>query len=224
MFDIRPMPTMLPDELHKSALLAAPATIGHIRYLGFPDAAIRPLGAARRIAGTAVTLAIPGMDSALLHHTADVLRPGHVLLIDRLGDTHYACLGGGVALVLMKAGIEGAILDGPCADPGEIEAAGLPLWARGVSSITTRVLGLGGALNVPICVGGAVIMPGDLVIADVGGIVVLPPTEAQAVIERAVAMQDAEGPFLARVGRGEKLADISGANARISAAESQRRG
>lgn len=211
---------MLPAALLDQARMVCAATIGHFRFLGFPDGGIRPIGSDDRIAGTAVTLALPGMDSTLLHHIAGMLGPGFILVIDRLGDQRHACIGGGVAVALKKTGVEGVVVDGPCTDPDEVQAAGLPLWSRGTSPITTRLQGLGGAFNLPVSIGGAVVMPGDLIIADVGGIVAIPPVEAEAAVFRAAEMEAAENRMLPRLDEGESLGDISGATAMIKKATS----
>lgn len=217
MFELAQMPPQVPQDLVELALQAEPATIGHFRLRGFPAPSIRPVWKAPRITGTAVTLALPGADSTLLHHVAGLIRPGDILVIDRLGDRQHACLGGGVAATLAKFGLAGAVIDGPAADPHEIRDCALPVWATGISSITTRILGNGGALNVPVSVGGAVAMPGDLVIADEGGIVVIPAAEAQADVQRAIAMQKAEQEALPQVTHERPLGELTGASALVRA-------
>lgn len=217
MFDIREMPVAVDADLRRAALAAEPATIGHFRLRGFPNASIRPLVPVGRISGTAVTLALPAADATLLHHAAGLLREGDVLIIDRLGDRHHACLGGGVALALARTGIAGVIVDGPCADPAELRDCGLPVWGHGFSSITTRLQGIGGLMNVPVSLGGAVVQPGDLVIADEGGIVILPVDEAPDAIARAVGMQHKEKLGLASVGADRPLGGLTGASALVAA-------
>ncbi|MNF85379.1 4-hydroxy-4-methyl-2-oxoglutarate aldolase [compost metagenome] len=217
MFKIQSMPERLPVKMLERALLAEPATIGHFRLMGFPDGAIRPMHAVPRIAGPAVTLALPAADSSLLHHAVGALRPGDVMVIDRLGDKHHACLGGGVAYALAKAGVAGVIIDGPIADPGELRDVGLAVWARGVASITTRLQGIGGAMNVPVSCGGAVVQPGDLVIADEGGVVFIPCDEAIRDIERAIQLQEMEQRGLPLISAQKKLGDLTGASAMVMA-------
>jgi regulator of RNase E activity RraA len=85
------------------------------------------------------------------------------------------------------------------------------MWCRGPSPITTKILGLEGAINVPVTVGGQVIEPGDAILADESGVIVLNPAEARAVAERAIGMQENELKLLERLRNGEKLPDISGA-------------
>jgi regulator of RNase E activity RraA len=91
------------------------------------------------------------------------------------------------------------------------------MWCRGPSPITTKLLGLEGALNVPVNVGGQTVSPGDAVLCDESGVVVLKPAEAPAVAARAIAMQEAEVVLLSRLAAGEKLPDISGARAMVEA-------
>lgn len=217
MFDIRQMPEPLPPHLRDLAVQAEPATIGHFRLLGFPDSGIRPLFTVPRIAGPAVTLALPASDSTLLHHAVGMLRPGDVVVIDRLGDNRHACLGGGVAYAIAKAGVAAVIVDGPCADPAEIRELGLPVWARGFSSITTRLQGIGGAMNVPVSCGGAVVAPGDLVIADEGGIVFMPRGEGPAQCEQALKLQRMEQQGLPLLSAQRPLGELTGASELVRA-------
>ena len=174
-YTIRDMPAQVDAE--SLALLAQveTATVGHWRHLGFMHRGIQSLLRGRRVVGTAVTLAIPGPDSTLLHHAVGLLRPGDILVVDRLGDDRHACWGGAVTLAAKAAGAAAGIVDGPCTDLAEIEASAFPVWARGIAPITTRLYDLGGYLNVPVSCGGAVVMPGDAVLADDSGVLVLPP-------------------------------------------------
>lgn len=195
------------------------ATIGHFRHRGFVDLRLRPIAPVKgTIAGTAVTVAIPGTDSTLLHHAMSVVRPGDVLVIDRLGDGRHACLGGGVAFAAKTAGAVAVVLDGPCTDPEEIIEVGLPVFCTGVSAITTRLNDLGGALNVPVSCGNVPVMPGDLVVMDACGVLILPCDEAAEVLEEAQARQARAGRHRPRVEAGEALGDLSGASKLVAAA------
>jgi 4-hydroxy-4-methyl-2-oxoglutarate aldolase len=109
------------------------------------------------------------------------------------------------------AGVKAGIVDGPATDFSEIRRVEMPMWCRGPSPITTKILGLEGAINVPVTVGGQVIEPGDAILADESGVIALNPAEAKAVAERAIGMQENELKLLERLRNGEKLPDISGA-------------
>ncbi|MDB5581492.1 MAG: Dimethylmenaquinone methyltransferase [Bradyrhizobium sp.] len=212
MFYVRAMPSPLSAALLEKAARVETAILGHLRFTGFPRKILRPVGSSKRIVGTAVTLALPGFDSALLHHAAGLVRPGDVLVIDRLGDERYACLGGGVAVSLVLAGAAGVILDGPCTDPEEVRQSGLPLWATGTSALTTRIAGIGGEMNYPVSIGGVAVLPGALVIADESGIVFLNPEEADAGLDEALTMQAGEPVLLAQVSRERQLGEVTGAS------------
>ncbi|WP_422366926.1 RraA family protein [Pelagibius sp.] len=214
---IKDMPRQVDPALVEKAGRAETATIGHRRHMGFADKAIQCVLPGRRIAGTAVTLALPGQDSTLLHHIIASLRPGDVLVIDRLGDHKHACLGGGVAAAIKASGCLAVIIDGPCTDLPEIEDLDLPVWCRGVAPITTRLYDIGGSFNVPVCCGGAVVNPGDLILADFSGALVMPTPEAEADIDWALGKQEAEPEGHKRLLAGEKLGERTGASAMVRA-------
>jgi len=190
MYIVKDMPAQIPVADIDLLTQVETATVGHWRLFGFMDRAIQPLLPKRRIAGTAVTLAIAGPDSTLLHHALGLLRPGDVLVVDRLGDDKYACWGGGVTIGAKAAGAVGGIVDGPCTDMSEIEASDFPMWCRGLAPITTRLYDIGGGMNIPVSCGGAVVMPGDAILADESGVLVLPAAEVRDVATKAIGMRD----------------------------------
>jgi regulator of RNase E activity RraA len=210
-YHIEPMPQQLPAALVAKLTKVETATVGHTQHWGFMDRRIQPLLPGRRVAGPAVTLAVPGQDSTLLHHALGLLRPGDILVVDRLGDDKHACWGGGVTVAAKAAGAAAGIVDGPCTDLTEIRASDFPMWCRGLSPITTRLYNLGGTLNLPISCGGVAVRSGDVIIADESGVLVLPSAEAEAIADAAIARQERGEQMQARVAAGEKLGDISGA-------------
>lgn len=216
MFTIEEKAPPIPPELLTRMAQVETATIGHFRHHGFVDPAIASVLGDVRIAGSAVTVRIPGPDSTLLHHAISLCGPGDVLVIDRCGDTRHACWGGVVTAAAGLTGITGAIIDGPATDVGEVITAGFPLWCRGRSSLTTKFLELDSAVNVPVQIGGVAVAPGDGVFADYSGVVIVPRTEIEQTCNTALAMQDNELRVLERLRRGERLADISGAAERIA--------
>ncbi|CAL4869464.1 4-hydroxy-4-methyl-2-oxoglutarate aldolase/4-carboxy-4-hydroxy-2-oxoadipate aldolase (plasmid) [Asticcacaulis sp. MM231] len=206
-YDIHPMPKPAsPDLLARLSRLHS-STFGHTHLWGFCRRDIRPLGDCTPVAGTAVTLALPGPDSSLLHRVLAELRLGDILMIDRLHDDLYACVGGIVALALKQKGVAAVVVDGPVTDLSEIASIGLPVWCRGASPLTTRRLDLGGRINAPVGVGGTVVHPGDLVLCDADGVFVLPPDEAEAAILQAEAREAWEFRIVAEVATGHDLAD-----------------
>lgn len=205
------MPDQISAALIGKCATVETATVGHRRHMGFMDKAIQCVLTPRRVAGTAITLALPGQDSTLLHHIIAELRSGDFLCIDRLGDSKHACLGGGVAAAIKASGCVGVAIDGPCTDLPEIQEYDLPVWSRGVSPVTTRIYDIGGSFNVPISCGGVVVNPGDVVIADFSGVLVMPPDEAETEADWALGKQAAEPDGHKLLLSGSKLGDLSGA-------------
>ncbi len=216
-YEIGSMPPQISPEVTAILRRAETATIGHWRHYGFCDRRIQPVLRGPRVAGTAVTVAIPGADSTALHHALSLIRPGDILLVDRLGDDRHACWGGGVTVAAKAAGAAAGVVDGPSTDIEEVEASAFPLWSRGQAPVTTRIYDLGGRINMPICIGGAVVFPGDAVICDESGVLVLPPGEAEEEARKAIATQEAGLKMQDRVAKGEKLGDFSGATAKVLA-------
>ena len=213
---INEMPNQADQKLLEKCSRTETATIGHIRNMGFADRRIQNiLGDNLTISGTAVTLAIPGQDSTLLHHVIQFLRPGDILCIDRLGDDKHACLGGGVAAAIVASGCNGVILDGPCTDIPEIKEYNLPVWCKGTSPITTRIYDNGGSFNVPISVGGAVVNPGDIVIADFSGVLIMDTKTAEKDVDWALAKMSTEFDGHKKMLAGEKLGVLSGASKKV---------
>jgi regulator of RNase E activity RraA len=194
---------------------AEPATIGHFLDFGFVDPAIRAQWRVPRIAGTAVTVRCAGTDSTIVHYALGQLRPGDVLVIDRAGDVRHAAVGGGVAFAARAAGARGIVIDGVATDIAEIRDYRVPVWSRGLSTITTKRLFEQGEFCTPIACGGVPVHPGDAILADENGVLVLRPAEFAAAARRAIRMQADEAPRLAELAKGAKLPEINGTNARM---------
>ena len=196
-----------------------PATIGHFRHCGFIDPAIRPVLKDTKIVGPALTVKTPGADSTVVHKVMELAKPGDVLIIDRCGDQKHACWGGMVTLSAHLKGLAGGIVDGPATDVDEIEELKFPLYCRGFSPITTKLLGFGGEINTVVQCGGVTVEPGDLIVADRNGIVVLKPNEAEEVASKALAMQEAEKTLAQELRNGKSLPSLSRANKIIAESE-----
>ena len=218
MFTLKDMPPQIDAALLRKLSTVETATIGHFRHSGFMDPQIRAVLPQHRIAGTAVTIRIAGPDSALLHHFLGLVRPGDFIVIDRCGDRKHACWGGVVTKAAKHAGVVGGVVDGFATDFVETRETDMPLWCLGPTPITTKKLALGGDLNVPVSCGGVTVNPGDAILADESGVLVLPPAIVDWAADTALAMQEREPKTIARILAGEKLGDISGATAMIEAA------
>src|SRR5690242_11783610 len=123
-YRIHEMPPQLPEAAMAELKKVEAATIGHYLHDRFMAPALKPILEGQRIAGTAVTLSIPGPDSTLLYYAMDRLRPGDVLVIDRAGDDRHAPWGGFMAAVAKLRNAAGIIIGGQGTDPAEIRAPG----------------------------------------------------------------------------------------------------
>ncbi|ACI52017.1 Dimethylmenaquinone methyltransferase [Gluconacetobacter diazotrophicus PA1 5] len=210
MFVLNPLPPAVAASDLALLIQAEPAVIGHFRYAGFMMPRIRAHFQDRRVAGTAVTLRMPSMDGSIVHYAIGKARPGDILVIDRCGDTAIAAMGGAVAYAAKCAGVAGIIVDGAVTDLGELRQYGVPVWSSGTSAVTVKTLGLGGEFCIPVSCGDVAVNPGDAILADENGVLVLPPADVAAAAARAIQMQADEKVTLARLTAGEKYPDIMG--------------
>lgn len=218
MYLINSLPAQLPPEDLAMLQQAEPATIGHFQTTGFLRADIRAHSQDVRVAGTAVTVRMPGMDGGILHYAMGCARPGDVLVIDRCGEAVTAALGGAMAYAARQAGVAAIIVDGLVTDLGELRQHGVPVWSKGPSPVTTRVLGLEGEFCGAISCGGVHVLPGDAVLADENGVLILRPQDLRAAAQRAIDYQMQEQTTLARLRGGEKFPDVVGSRAIIDRA------
>ncbi len=212
-FFLDPMPALVAAPLLERLARFETVLFGHFLDRGVMDPGIAPVAPVPRVVGTAVTLSLPGLDSTLLHDAAGRLRPGDVLVIDRRGDRTAACLGGGVARAILNSGAAGVVIDGCHTDTAELVAMGLPVFSRGASVLTTRLLGQGGALNRPISVGGVPILAGDAILADDLGVVALHADELEGRLAEADALLALTKRTIAGVEAGQLIGELSGASA-----------
>ncbi|KLN54501.1 RraA family protein [Variovorax paradoxus] len=199
-----------PCTLQLLALLkeAEPATIGHFHDRGFLHGRIKAMTAVARSVGTAVTVRCEGSDGSILHHALGQLRVGDFLFVDRAGDETIACMGGASMLAARLRGVAGVVVDGCVTDIAELRELGVPVWARGLSARTTRAGGQSGSFCRPVDCGGVRVHPGDAVLADENGVLVMPPDEAWALARKAIGLQQAEQQTLARLRAGESYSDV----------------
>ncbi|MEV7603884.1 RraA family protein [Paenarthrobacter sp. NPDC089322] len=184
-------------------------TIGHFLEDGFVDPAIGSLLGNVKIAGPAVTVRVADHDAIAINRALLALRPGDVLVVDMLGDHRHAPIGAVTAAAAIAQGAAAVVIDGRATDLPELRQAGLPVFARGTTCLTTKQLrGTGSAVNVPVRCGGVEVNPGDLVLGDDNGLIVLSPETARGVVEQAMASDAAEPAILARIASGEALDSI----------------
>jgi 4-hydroxy-4-methyl-2-oxoglutarate aldolase len=210
MFVRKAMPEPLDPAIATALSEVCTSTLGHLRDYGFPKGLMplhRPIG----FVGCAVTVRIPHMDSTAVHVAVDDLRPGDVFIVEHSGDHSRSCFGGMVAFTAKSRGAVGAVFDGPVNDRDEIIEYDLPVYSRGVTSHTTRMLGIEGAINVPVTIGDVVIQPGDVVWADGDGLAVLDRSEALEIAEILREKEGSEPALREAITAGKRLSEWSGA-------------
>lgn len=183
--------------------------IGHIQQFGFMDTAIRPVWRDIRLVGAAVTVRMPSMDIGLNRKAIETAQRGDVIVVDRGGDTEIACWGGFAALLAKARGIAGLIVDGAITDTMELTDLRWPVYSRSVSGLLGRNLG-GGEINTTINCGGVPISPGDLIVADDDGIVVIRPEEAASLLEAYKKRFGSTPSIRTWIRDGKPLADYPG--------------
>lgn len=144
-----------------------------------------------RIAGPAFTVRTGRHDNLMLHAAIYRAEPGDVIVVEA-GDDEMAVAGGNVCAVAQRRGVVGFVIDGVIRDVAEARANGFPLFARGVSPIPGAKEGPG-EINSPIDCGGVTVNPGDVIVGDEEGIIVVPGAQAEAVLKKAQAKAAADG-------------------------------
>lgn len=148
------------------------------------DYAIKPIDAHHKIAGRAFTVSIPAGDNLAVLRGIREARPGDVLVIAAQADTRRAVAGDFVAGLAQTFGLQGMVVDGVIRDIEGIRGLNFPVFSRGTTIASGNKYG-GGDIRVPISAGGVSIRPGDWVIGDIDGVVVVPKEQALLVAEAA---------------------------------------
>jgi RraA family protein len=134
-------------------------------------------------AGPAVTVTVPNGSQEVRRIAMDMAGPGDVLVVDARGAMGYAVLGGKLAGNLKRQGLAGVVIDGVVRDWQEIQGHGLPVFCRGFTMAASPKTGPG-EVNVPVACGGVVVQPGDVIVGDANGVIVVPREGAAALVSR----------------------------------------
>ena len=155
-----------------------------------------------RLCGTACTVKVFPGDNLMVHKALDVAKAGDIVVVDAHGSSMNAVLGDLISTKAKHRGIAGFIVDGFVRDLPDLIELDFPIFARGATPIGPLHRGPG-EINFPICCGGVVVNPGDLVVADGAGVVVIPQEIATELLERLQAQRANMAAYLAGVKRGQ---------------------
>ena len=163
---------------------------------------IRPLSNATRIAGPAFTIEVRPGDNLMIHAAMAMAKPGDILVIDGKGDTSVALMGAIMLSACKKLGFGGVVMDAAHRDTEELLALGFPVYSVGANP-NGPTKNISGRINWPITCGNTTVNPGDLIIGDADGVVVIEREKAASMLELATKKYDDEQVRLRAIAAGD---------------------
>ena len=163
---------------------------------------IQPLSKSMKVAGPAFTVEVRPGDNLMIHAALQLAKPGDVIVVEGKGDLSCALTGALMAAHAQKAGIAGFIIDGAVRDTDDCAKGSFPIFAAGANP-NGPIKATGGRINWPVSLAGTAVNPGDLIVGDADGVVVVPRETAAEIVKGAQAKVDSENQRMAAIGRGE---------------------
>ncbi|MDA8227442.1 MAG: RraA family protein [Desulfitobacterium hafniense] len=166
------------------------------------DARIKPLNSTPLL-GPAFTVKARSADNLMFHKALEMAQPGDVIVVDVQGDIVNSITGDIMMTEARKKGIAGIVIDGAVRDSDSLRKMDMPIYAAGVTPKGPYKDGPG-EINVPVCCGGLVVNPGDIVVGDGDGIVIINPNDAPVVLEKAKSKQAKEQAIFKAIEEGTR--------------------
>ncbi|XIH86971.1 RraA family protein (plasmid) [Pantoea sp. SGAir0430] len=163
---------------------------------------VKPLSPQMKVAGPAITVEVRPGDNLAIHAALAIAQPGDVLVVDGKGDISCALLGEIMATQAEASGIAGIIIDGAVRDADALAQGSYPVFAAGLNP-SGPTKSIPGRVNHPVSVAGASIEPGDLVVGDADGVVVIAKQDVERIIALAAKKLDAETRRIAGIKQGD---------------------
>ncbi|WP_145144739.1 4-carboxy-4-hydroxy-2-oxoadipate aldolase/oxaloacetate decarboxylase [Roseomonas gilardii] len=207
---VRRNPPRVPPEIAAGFAPYGVATIHEAQGRhGLLGAHMRPIYPGARAVGTAVTVSIAPADNWMIHVAVEQCHAGDILVVSPTSPSDAGYFGELLACSLKARGVTGLVIEAGCRDVAALREMGFPVWSRAVSAQGTVKETLGD-VNLPIVCAGQLIHPGDLVVGDDDGVVVVRRGEAEAVLRASAAREEKEARTRARLSAGELGLDIYG--------------
>ena len=174
---------------------------------GGMDANLRPADPAMKMVGPAITVRVPPGDNLMVYKAMEIAEPGDVIVIEAHGFTSVAQWGEMTSLIAQGQRLAGMVTDGSLRDLKGIVEVGLPVFAKPWLTPNGGLKDGPGEVNVPVAVGGVPVLPGDLIVGDVNGVVVVPRLDAESVLKKAQAIAADEVHKIAAIKAGHVIPD-----------------
>lgn len=176
---------------------------------GAIDGAVRPIAPSLRLAGPALTVDCRPSDNLAIHYALTKAKPGDVLVVDAKAFVEAGPWGDLMTLAAQKLGIAGLVIDGSVRDTNTIIEMGFPIFSRGLSIKGTNK-SQPGKVNVPVHIGGVIVNPGDIIVGDRDGLVVVEHSAVEDVIRQSRAREDMENSIRKGLEAGRSTVELLG--------------